>query len=96
MPGFIKLEALPDPQCSISALWEQEYRQQLLVWGAEQIRGEFHETTWQAFWRTCVSGESVAVVAAELGTSPGNVYVARSRIIARLREKISGVEDDVL
>jgi len=90
----IKLESQPDGRGAVANGWEQEYRQELLTWGAEQIRGEFQPSTWQAFWRTCVEGEPVAKVATELGTSAGNVYVARSRIIARLREKISEIEDD--
>jgi RNA polymerase sigma-70 factor (ECF subfamily) len=90
----IKLESQPDDPGTLANAWEREYRQELLAWGADQIRGEFQPPTWQAFWRTCVNGEPVAKVAAELGTSAGNVYVARSRIIARLREKISEVEDD--
>jgi RNA polymerase sigma-70 factor (ECF subfamily) len=92
----IKLAGLPDGKDSLAAQFEREFRQQLLTWGAEQIRGEFHESTWQAFWRTCVLGEPVAGVAAELGTTAGNVYVARSRIMARLREKVREVEHDDL
>ena len=92
----IQLNTYPDPRTLTAAEFDGEYRQQLLNWGAEQIRGEFHDTTWQAFWRTCVGGLPVADVAATLGTTAGNVYVARSRIIARLREKIREVQDDSL
>jgi RNA polymerase sigma-70 factor (ECF subfamily) len=92
----IRLEGQPDSRGSLSAEFEIEYRQELLVWAAEEIRVEFHDSTWQAFWRTCVEGQPVGDVAAQLGTSAGNVYVARSRIIARLREKISEVEDDAV
>ncbi len=86
------LDALPDSNASLSAEFEKEYRQQLLLCAAEQIRGEFRETTWQAFWRTCIDGCSVAEVAEELGTSVGNVYVARSRIMARLRVLVSELQ----
>lgn len=86
------LDGLPDARESLSAEFEKEYRQQLLLCAAEQIRGEFRETTWAAFWRTCIDGRSVAEVADELGTSAGNVYVARSRIMARLRTRVSELE----
>ncbi len=82
------LQSVVDPHASLSAEIEREYRQQALLLAGEQIRGEFHESTWHAFWMTCVDGRSVADVAAELRLTPGNVYVARSRIIARLREKV--------
>jgi len=92
----ILLEAQPDSQASLSAEFEREYRQQLLTWAAQQVRVEFRESTWQAFWRTCIDGQAVAKVAADLGMSSGSVYVARSRVIARLREKVSEVQDDAL
>jgi RNA polymerase sigma-70 factor (ECF subfamily) len=60
----------------------------MFLWAAEQIRGEFRETTWQAFWRTCVEDQSVQTTAQQLNLSPGAVYVARSRVMARLREKV--------
>lgn len=86
------LEALPDARDSLSAEFEREYRQQLLLCAAEQIRGEFRESTWFAFRRTCIDGRSVAEVAEELGISVGNMYVARSRIIARLRVRVSELQ----
>lgn len=88
----LALEGVPDSHASLSTEFEREYRQQLLLCAAEQIRGEFRETTWQAFWRTCIDGRSVAEVSEELGTSVGNLYVARSRIIARLRVRVSELQ----
>lgn len=90
--GVRRLEAQPDRAASLSDVFEREYRQQLLLLAAEQIRGEFHENTWLAFWKTRVEGQPVADVAKELGMSPGNIYVARSRIIARLGEKVHKLE----
>jgi RNA polymerase sigma-70 factor (ECF subfamily) len=92
--AHLEISRLPDGNDSIAVQFEREFRQQLLAWGAQQIRGEFQDSTWQAFWRTCVGGQTVAEVATELGTTAGNVYVARSRIIARLREKVREVEHD--
>ena len=36
--------------------------------------------------------EAIADVAEQLGTTAGNVYVARSRVIARLREVVEEFE----
>jgi RNA polymerase sigma-70 factor (ECF subfamily) len=88
------LENHPGRDESLSEEFAREYRQQLLLWAAEQIRGEFRENTWQAFWRTCIDGRPIPEVAAELSMSVGSVYVARSRIIARLREKVQGSSDE--
>jgi len=54
----------------------------------DELREEFAERTWQAFWRTVVEGRQAADVADELGMSPGAVRVAKCRVLARLREEL--------
>jgi RNA polymerase sigma-70 factor (ECF subfamily) len=51
----------------------------------ETIRGEFEVRTWQAFWRTMVDGQSPAHVAEDLRMSVAAVYMAKSRVLRRLR-----------
>lgn len=86
-----QLSLHPDRQ-DLSAEFEAEYRQQLLLCAAGQIRSEFRESTWQAFWRTCIDGCSIADAARDLGMTAGNVYVARSRVMARLRERVRSLQ----
>jgi RNA polymerase sigma-70 factor, ECF subfamily len=57
--------------------------------GVRLIQAEFEERTWQAFWRVTVDGRSAAEVAAELGMTPGAVYIAKSRVLKRLREEFA-------
>lgn len=91
--GTDLLELLANvPEVTGDQAWKYQY--ELVVWAAEQVRGEFHETSWKAFWRTLAEGRSVAEVAAELGVTPGSVYMSRSRITARIRERVSGVIDE--
>ena len=71
--------------------WEQEYEQQLYHWAIEQVRGEFRETTWQAFWQTAVKGNQGKNVARDLGMSVGAVYIAKSRVVARLKEVVDTI-----
>jgi RNA polymerase sigma-70 factor (ECF subfamily) len=52
----------------------------------EAIRAEFTEQSWQAFRRVVIDGGPPADVALELGVSRNAVYVAKSRILRRLRE----------
>ncbi|MEX2138285.1 MAG: sigma-70 family RNA polymerase sigma factor [Pirellulales bacterium] len=68
--------------------FDLEQKREVFRWAAEQIRGDFHATTWQAFWRTSVEGASIADTAHKVGLSIGAVYAARSRIMARLRQTI--------
>jgi RNA polymerase sigma-70 factor (ECF subfamily) len=81
----LRLEPAPVEEAE---LWEQEFHQRLFDWAAEQVRGQFVDTTWQAFWRTAVEGRPPREVAAELSLSVGAVYIARSRVLARLKEEV--------
>jgi RNA polymerase sigma-70 factor (ECF subfamily) len=87
-----RLEA--EPADADKTLWGQEYERQLFHWAAEQVRGGFAEPTWQAFWQTAVEGRPAAEVAADLGLSVGAVYVAKSRVLARLLKTIEEVRAD--
>ena len=50
---------------------------------------EFEPRTWRAFWRASVDGQPAAQVADELGTTSNAVYLAKSRVLRRLREELS-------
>jgi RNA polymerase sigma-70 factor (ECF subfamily) len=53
------------------------------------IQTDFQETTWRAFWRTAIDDQRAADVAAELGLSVAAVYMARSRVLIRLRQELA-------
>ena len=88
------LEAQPSPSPEDSALFEMEYKRQLFRWAAERVRGEFRGTTWAAFWQTGVEGKKAQEVADALQMSIGAVYMARSRVVARLRQELQRVDGD--
>jgi RNA polymerase sigma-70 factor (ECF subfamily) len=58
------------------------------------VKGEFQPNTWQAFWRTAVEGRAVQDVGAELRMKSGAVYVAKSRVLARLREEVRRLQTE--
>ena len=74
-------------------VWEREFRRTLFEWAVDRIRCDFEVTTWQAFWQTSVDGRETRDVAETLGLSVGAVYIARSRVLARLRKEIEEVDD---
>ncbi|TWU32900.1 RNA polymerase sigma factor [Novipirellula artificiosorum] len=77
----------PDPALA------RQYEHELIVWAAEQVKAEFVETSWTAFWETMIEGRSVAEVAETLSVSAGSIYMSRGRIMKRIREKVSEVMD---
>ena len=70
-----------------SDAWEIEYQQRLFHVAAESVKSEFRPATWAAFWRTAVDNANADTVAGELGMSVGAIYIAKSRVLARLREE---------
>ena len=86
------LQQSPDPLTENDEDWDREYELWLFHKVANMIKSEFHAKTWGAFWRTAVEGSEVASVAVELGISPGAIYIAKSRVLARIRTEVQKIE----
>jgi RNA polymerase sigma-70 factor (ECF subfamily) len=86
------LEERPAPEGE-QAEWEAEWERQVFAWACEQVRRDVSDVTWQAFWRTAVGAEPGRDVAADLGLSVAAVYLARSRVLARLKELVRSAQE---
>ncbi|MBL8851235.1 MAG: sigma-70 family RNA polymerase sigma factor [Planctomycetaceae bacterium] len=86
--GSAHLDLLRDVAVEPDQAQVQEYDFELILWAAEEVRDEFRPTSWTAFWETLIEGRSVEDVSRKLGVSPGSIYMSRSRIMARIREKV--------
>jgi RNA polymerase sigma-70 factor (ECF subfamily) len=87
------LEEQPDTD-EDESIWQLEYQQRQFSWAAERIRNEFHESTWKAFWQVAVEGKSGEETARSLRMSVGAVYVAKTRVLARLKKEIKELQQE--
>jgi RNA polymerase sigma factor (sigma-70 family) len=71
--------------------WELEYQRRVASLAMDRIQHEFQETTWRAFRLTAVEGVAAAEAAQQLGLSAGAVYVAKSRVLARLKDEVEAI-----
>jgi RNA polymerase sigma-70 factor (ECF subfamily) len=89
--GGVLLEQLADPASELSRLWDQEHDRHVAHRLLAGIQPEFEATTWRAFQRTTLEGVKPAVVAVELGVSVNAVFIAKSRVLRRLRKEMEGL-----
>jgi RNA polymerase sigma-70 factor (ECF subfamily) len=87
------LEQLADPRAHLSRLWDEQHDRHVLHGLLELVREEFTGSTWQAFQRLALDGVPARTVAAELDTSVNAVLIAKSRVLARLRQEAGALLD---
>jgi RNA polymerase sigma-70 factor (ECF subfamily) len=85
------LARLEDPTDDFAREWEREHDLHVTRKILDRIRPDFEELTWKMFTRFMRDEVPAEQVAAELGTSPNAVYIAKSRVMARLREEAGGL-----
>jgi len=81
------LKDLIDPHSGLSQFWDRQHDRHVLHRLLESVQPEFAEITWLAFRRLALDGASAREVAAELDTSVNAVLIAKSRVLARLRQE---------
>jgi RNA polymerase sigma factor (sigma-70 family) len=89
----VRLQQIADSQ--EPELWEAEYHQRLFAWAKEQVQREVEPSTWQAFRLTALEVQSGQQVAATTGLSVAAVYLAKSRVMKRLREIVQQVDEEL-
>jgi RNA polymerase sigma-70 factor (ECF subfamily) len=86
------LADLPDP--ADGRTFEQaEYRRYLVDRALQIMQAEFQPATWKACWEMVVAGRPAAEIARELGMSINAVYIAKCRVVRRLRQELDGLLD---
>jgi RNA polymerase sigma factor (sigma-70 family) len=88
------LEQLEDPESELSRQWDQDHDRHVITRLLELLEGEFTPGTLRAFRRHVFDGAAAEAVATELDMTVGAVYVAKSRVLARLRKEAEGLLAD--
>jgi RNA polymerase sigma-70 factor (ECF subfamily) len=87
------LQQIADPDSELNRQWDQEHDRYVIRCLLDLVDAEFEPTTRRAFRRLALDEASGAEVAEELGMSVAAVYVAKSRVLQRIREEAEGLID---
>jgi RNA polymerase sigma-70 factor (ECF subfamily) len=71
--------------------WETDYQQELTRRALQLMHADFAPTTWKACWETIAQGRPAHEVARELGITENAVYIAKCRVVRKLRQELSGL-----
>lgn len=72
--------------------WDVEYRRQLVELAIAIVKPNVEPKTWAAFELTAIKDIAADQVAQQLDMSKGAIYVARSRVTAKLRSEIERMQ----
>lgn len=92
--GLLELLESSKSSAAVEQTLRFEHRRTLFQWAADRVKSSVKEVTWKAFWMTTVEEQSPEAAAQELGLTAGAVYIARSRVLTRLREAVKQWEDN--
>jgi RNA polymerase sigma-70 factor (ECF subfamily) len=87
------LQEIADPDSALNRQWDEEHDRYVVRCLLELVEEEFEPITLKAFRRLALDGVSGAEAAQELGLSMAAVYMAKSRILARIRQEAVGLID---
>jgi len=88
-----KLAELDDPASETSQIWNREHDRHVLRQLLALVEPHFAPNTWKAFCRVALDGARADVVARELEISLNAVFIAKSRVLSRLRQEAEGLVD---
>ena len=87
------LQQIADPDSDLNRQWDDEHDRYVLGCLLDLVEQEFEPTTLRAFRRLALDGASGAQVAEEMGMSLAAVYMAKSRVLQRIRQEAEGLID---
>lgn len=89
------LQELEDSTSNLSQVWDREHDAFVTAALLKQIQPSFEPRTWTAFQRVVLDGVSADEAAAELGITTNAVFIAKSRVLSKLRQEARGFLDEL-
>lgn len=93
---MISSEELDKDYGSLTSNWNEQFQQYIFSKALERARANFNEETWTMFELSWIRKLPFEQVAEELGVGIESIYVARSRVLKRLRYEVAILSDDII
>ena len=87
------MEQIP-ASTKLEEMFETEYQNSVFQWASDQVKNSVTKLNWQAFWMTSIEGVTVDKVTQSLGMSRGQVYTAKSRVMAKIKKRVKQFETE--
>lgn len=85
-----QLDTVDDPEA-----WDDHFHAEILQLAMQRIRGEFEAETWSIFEQLWLADRTPQEVAQTFQARVGTVYVAKSRVLKRLRAEVLMLGDEL-
>ena len=91
----VEIAEIPDPAGgALDDIWEQEWRSNLFEAALERVKRKVKEEHFQIFDLHVIREWPVIQVAQTLNISVGQVYLAKFRLLARIRKEVRKLEQE--
>ncbi len=77
----------PTDGLSSEQVWQEVWNRSHLLECIDSLKTEFAEHTLKAFSMYVLRGEPVRTISRDLGMTPNQIYVAKSRVMTRIRQR---------
>ena len=90
------LEAAEAPDGNPAWIWERQWNQTHLLYCLNQVRSDVAAATYDAFEMYVIQELSVDEIAEQLGMTPNQIYVAKHRVMAKIKKYWDSLADGMV
>ena len=82
------IESMEDPRSDFTRMWNREHAEHVMGTLLDEVASEFSPKTVEVFRRLAIHEEEIDEVSRDLDMTPNACFIARSRVLKRLREML--------